>query len=106
MSNSKMSFAEVLSQVEVMTSGLKNNATRAAKRGLDTTFVERMEALYQEVQNLNNEQERLKADLKSKTEALNEKIATLEAQYREAKKVVKLEFEQSQWIGFGLKDKH
>ena len=51
-------------------------------------------------------QEKLKADLKSKTEELEKKLADLETRYTELKKVVKLEIPSTGWKEFGLDDKH
>jgi len=51
------------------------------------------------------EQEKLKADLKSKTESLNALLDSLAGKYSEARKLVKLEIPQSQWKEFGINDK-
>jgi flagellar capping protein FliD len=64
-----------------------------------------MESIRTEAKKLNDEQEKLKADLKSKTDALNTKMEELTKKYSEAKKVVKLEFPQTQWMEFGISDK-
>jgi hypothetical protein len=61
-----------------------------------------MQADASEAVMLNNQQEKLKADLKQKTEALNAKIATLNASLAEAQKMVKVEFPKSQWLEFGV----
>jgi hypothetical protein len=67
-------------------------------------FVTEMESIRTEAK-INDEQEKLKADLKSKTDALNAKMEELTQKYSEAKKVVKLEFPQTQWMEFGISDK-
>ncbi|MDR2927565.1 MAG: hypothetical protein LBV41_05110 [Cytophagaceae bacterium] len=63
---SKKSYAEDIKNGEVMSAGLTNNAAQAAKRGLDEEFVGNLKASLQKAIMLNNEQERLKADLKRK----------------------------------------
>ncbi|WKS94410.1 hypothetical protein [Riemerella columbina] len=105
MGRTKLSFAETVSKAQVMATALKQNATEVAKRGITSEFVTEMEQLRAESIQLNDEQEQLKATLKAKTEALNEKVNQLEAKYSEAKKIVKLDFPQSQWVGFGIEDK-
>ena len=95
---SKMSFAETINSIQVMTIGMQNNATEASTRGWQDTKSTQLAALRTEAIKLNDEQERLKADLKTKTAELNE-------QMKEAKKVVKLGFPQSQWKEFGVADK-
>lgn len=105
MTKLKVSYAELISLAEVMASGLKNNADEVAKRGISPEFVAEMEALRNQAITLNNEQERLKADLKSKTESLNAKVEALSAKLSESKKIVKLTIPQSSWLEFGISDK-
>lgn len=105
MAKLKVSYAELISMVEVMASGLKNNADEVAKRGISAEFVKEMEKLRTEAITLNNEQERLKAELKSKTESLNAKLEALSDKFSESKKVVKLSIPKTSWLEFGVTDK-
>ena len=105
MAKQKKSFAEVISQAQVMATGLKNNATEVAKRGIDSDFVSAMENARAQAIKLNDEQEKLKAELKSKTDELNKTLETLSAQLSESKKVVKLAIAQTGWREFGIEDK-
>lgn len=105
MAKSKVSYAETISRAQIMATALTANATQVAKRGIDDAFVTEMEAIRQEAKTLNDEQEKLKADLKTKTDALTAKMESLTKKYSEAKKVVKLDFPQTQWKEFGIEDK-
>lgn len=105
MARTKLSFAETMSRAQLMTTAIKENAEVLAKRGIDSTFVQEMEQLRAAAMELNSEQERLKAELKMKTEALFNTVNQLEVKYREAKKIVKLDIPQAQWVGFGIEDK-
>lgn len=98
----KRSFAEIVSQAQVMATGLKNNATDVAKRGIDADFIAELEKNRAEAITLNDEQERLKAELKAKTDALDKKMKEINAQLSEAKKVVKLAIKQVGWKEFGI----
>ena len=51
---------------------------------------------------LNNEQEKLKADLKSKTAQLDSEISSMNALVAEAQKVVKMDIPKDQWKEFGV----
>ena len=101
----KKTYAEQISQAEVMTAGLKNNAAQVARRGLDEAFVNKLEADRLAAAALNNEQEKLKADLKAKTAQLDATLAELDKGLAEARKIVKLDFPQGQWREFGIEDK-
>ncbi|MDY6933192.1 MAG: hypothetical protein SVZ03_03095 [Spirochaetota bacterium] len=101
----KQSFAEIVNSTEVMLSGLSANADRVAKRGIDSNFINKLESLQSEATSINNEQEDLKARLKTKTQELENKIKEINKMMSEAKKVVKLEMTQSEWKAFGIEDK-
>lgn len=105
MAKPKNSYAELVSQAQVMATGLKNKAEEVAKRGIDTDFVKALEDTRAEAIKLNDEQERLKAELKVKTDELNKTLETLTTQLRESKKVVKLSIPQAGWLEFGIADK-
>jgi hypothetical protein len=98
-------YAEKIKDAEVMSSGLQNNAERLAKRGLDEAFTKNLSSDLQSAIALNNEQEKLKADLKQKTAELDAKLTALNAQVSEARKIVKIEFPKEQWKEFGIADK-
>jgi hypothetical protein len=102
---SKPSYAEQISNAQVMVSGLKGNAEKVARRGIDGAFVTGLDANLQSVTTLNNEQEKLKADLKAKTAELDAKLLEVEAAVAEAKKIVKMDFPKEQWKEFGIADK-
>jgi hypothetical protein len=99
------SYAEQISGAQVMVAGLNGHASEVNRRGLDETFVNKMDADQKSATELNNQQEKLKADLKLKTAELEAKLAELGKSVSEAKKVVKLEFPKDQWKEFGMDDK-
>lgn len=98
-------FSNRISDAQVMCTGMANNETEAAKRGWSSEQNDKLGTTRTEAINLNDEQERLKAALKTATAALDAKMAELGTQMKEAKKVVKLGFPQSQWKEFGVTDK-
>ena len=101
----KNSFAEKMNNAKLMLDAVKQNAERLTKRGLDVDFVTRYEGVYNETQAQNTEQEKVKTELKTATEALKQKSHELDALYSEAKKIVKIEMENSTWKEFGIGDK-
>ena len=105
MSKVKKSFADITLQAQVMASALKNHQSEMLKRVIDEEYVQKMEKLREQSIELNSEQERLKALLKEKTEALNVVIKTLSSQIAESKKIVKITVPQVRWREFGIEDK-
>ena len=102
---SKRSYAEVINDAKLMVSGLKSNTDRVSKRGLDKDFISKLESIMVKSQTLDNEQEDLKAKLKTKTSELDNEMMELEKLMSESKKVVKLEMPQETWKAFGISDK-
>ena len=101
----KSSFAEKINNYKTMLAGVKQNAERLARRGLDNNFITAFENNYNSSITLDNEQEKIKAELHTKTQQLDEMMNTLDKQYSEAKKIVKLDMEKSTWAEFGIQDK-
>ena len=98
-------YSEKINIAQVMQAGMQNNAAEASQRGWSNEKNTQLGNIRAEAIALNDEQERLKAELKMKTAALNAKMAALNALMNEAKKVVKLGFPKEQWKEFGVADK-
>jgi hypothetical protein len=102
---SKNAYADDINNAKLMLSGMKKNPDRMSKRGLDGDFMTVYQTNYGEAQELDNEQESLKAKLKETTDKLDKKMTELNKQTSEAKKIVKIEIEQTRWKEFGINDK-
>lgn len=100
----RTSIAEILSFVNVLIAGLRANQEQMAKRGISPEFVTELETLKNEVIELNNEQEALKAKLKEKTDLIEAKLGAIEKKSAEAKKIVKIEVAQNLWKEYGITD--
>jgi hypothetical protein len=100
----KNSYAETVSKAQVMLSGLKAH-DELARRGIDAAFIANLEERINSSIRLNNEQEKLKADLKSKTAELDSEVAGMSAMVSEAQKVVKIDISKDQWKEFGIQAK-
>lgn len=98
-------YAESVNQATVMISGFKSNTERVAKRGIMSENITEFETFLEELKIANNEQEAIKAKLKTKTVEVNQKQDRVNRKIDEGKKVVKLEFDQSEWKEFGIDDK-
>lgn len=97
-----LSYSKQIDQAQVMVSGLQLYAADVAKRGIDAAFTTKLEAAAAKAVELNNQQEKLKADLKTKTTELDALLLELEQMVAESKKVVKISVPQSNWTAFGM----
>ena len=57
------------------------------------------------METLNSEQEKLKADLRTKTEELSKTITEMESKVSFIKKLIKIDIPKTQWREFGIEDK-
>lgn len=100
----KKSYAESISQTKVMVDGMTGNLSNLPQN-LDEAFVKKLSEINVKAVALNSEQEKLKADLKTKTSELETLLVDMGKQYDFAKKRIKLDFPQEQWKEFGIADK-
>lgn len=100
----KKSYPESISQAKVMIDGLTGNLSNLPK-GMDEAFLTSLTDSRARAVALNSEQEKLKADLKTRTAELDAEVATMMKLYSEAKKRVKMEYPREQWKEFGINDK-
>lgn len=104
--STNLSFSALKTKATVLSSNIKLNAEKISRFGIELpSFTDEMDADLLQADVLNNEQERLKSELKSKTETLNALLLKLEKNYAFGKKVVKLAEPQSNWIAYGIADK-
>ena len=102
---SNTSLSQLLTDARLMAEGIKKRMDAVAKVGIDEARVSDIVALTKSVAALDTEQEELKSLLKTKTAALEAEQKKLRAALSEAKKLVKISVEQSDWLTFGINDK-
>ncbi len=83
------------------------NQIRVSARGGDEQFLSAGQAKLEELERLNAQQERLKAELKLKTAEVEASLKGMSDWYSQAKQIVKLAYhdEQEKWIEFGVTTK-
>ena len=100
-----VSLAQQLTDARLMAEGLKKRADVVAKVGIDEAKTAELETLAQKLAALDNEQEELKARLKTKTAELSAAQKKLKDMLGETRKLVKVAVAQSDWLTFGISDK-
>ena len=104
--STSLSFSELKTKATVLSSNMKLNVEKISRYGIELpAFTNEMDADLLQADVLNNEQERLKSELKAKTEELNALMLKLEKNYALGKKVVKLAEPQTSWVAYGITDK-
>ena len=98
-------YSQTITDTQVMVKGISNNLEVLSKRKIDSAFAAALQADVIACVKLNDEQEALKAKLKTKTEELNKVMAAMNKKSSEARKIIKLDMPQSTWREFGIEDK-
>ena len=101
----RKTYAQTISDSQVMVKGIKDNIKVLSLRRIDEKFVDNLQSDVDLCIKLNGEQEALKAKLKTKTQELNTALGSLMKKETEARKIIKLDMPQSLWLEFGIKDK-
>ncbi|MDR2037641.1 MAG: hypothetical protein LBQ60_06935 [Bacteroidales bacterium] len=97
----RKTFAELLNSAQVILAGLEGNAMLTQRRDIDTELLS--QPLFSTTR-ANNKQEKLKADLKSKTAELKELQESLNKELATNKKIVKSDIPPAQWKEYGCEN--
>jgi hypothetical protein len=100
-----LTFAEFTNNAKTMVAGLRANEATVAGRGLSLPFIDQMEKTLNSINSVDNEQEALKAKLKTKTSELGDYMSEMRSYLKEAKQTVKLAVPQEGWREFGIEAK-
>lgn len=101
-----MSLSDLLTSSAVMSTNIRLNEEKIGRYGIDVPgFTTEMDADIKLATEANQEQERLKSQLKTKTDELHQIQLKLEQNYGIAKKTVKMAEPQTNWVAYGIVDK-
>ena len=98
-------FAQRLSDARLMVAGIRAHKDELAGVTLGEEQAAAMEAQFNKLRELDTQQEKLKAELKTCTAELDKQAKELDDALKDAKKRVKLTIPQSLWQEFGISDK-
>jgi hypothetical protein len=102
MTEKRGSYAQQVNRVRLLIEGIGKHLEDLSKLGLDGAYVEELKEQKRVVEEIDAQQERLKADLKSCTHLLSEEMKKMRRLANRGRKLVKIEIPQSQWKEFGI----
>jgi seryl-tRNA synthetase len=97
------SLPQLIRELELIASGITNHVAETTPVGLTETQATEFRTYLTNLKVLENEQEKLKGDLKAKTEEMNTQAAARK-KLADARKRVKLSVPQAHWVEFGIVD--
>ena len=98
----KKSFAQFLSDTRLMTEGCNAHLDEVKAVGITESMVAKLEEKSKALAELDTQQEKLKADLKSLTAKLTTELTAQEKLLNEMRRRVKVGIAQEQWREFGI----
>jgi hypothetical protein len=104
--STSMSLDELLRKSSRMSDNIRLNAAKIGRYGIEVpVFTTELDADGATADTLSKEHDRMKSELKAKTEELNVLRAKIEKSYSQAKKAVKMAEPQTNWWAYGIEDK-
>ena len=100
----KKNYSTNLAGSQTMIDGLKGRINNLPS-GISSEDISKLEELRKKMETLNSEQEKLKADLKTKTEEFNKTTLELGSKISFIKKLIKIYIPKTHWREFGIEDK-
>ena len=97
-------FLESVAGAKLLVEGLKGRKSNLPT-GVTEAQLTEAEGLYKKAEELNRQQEKLKADLKVKTAQLDATMKDLESKISPIRKYTKLGTQKEEWREFGIEDK-
>jgi hypothetical protein len=97
--------SDQIEKTQQLLDGIKNNQNLLKNKGLDGSFIKQLESENNLLMAYNDENEKLKVDLKAKIQRANQKLDEIKNKVNIAKKIIKRDFEQEKWRHFGVSDK-
>jgi hypothetical protein len=95
-------FSQAVSDFRTMAGGITTRVTSLTGVGITAADATAMNTFADELDALNSQQEELKAQLKAKTDALNNKMKEAKAKNADLTKRVKIAVPQEEWVAFGV----
>ena len=98
-------YTEKVAKAQSLAEGLKRNFDRVKGLGITDEQINKMVSVAEETAKMSEELDALREVMKKKASAANAKLTELTDCLRDAKQVIKTNFDQLSWIDFGIEDK-
>jgi exopolysaccharide biosynthesis protein len=106
MSSKNYSYAERLDDARLLLEGISKHKEELAVVGVDDAYIQSLTQLKVDAEQIDADQERLKAELKTATDKKNKAMKKLMKAYSRTRTLVKMTFPYVAWLEFGISAKH
>lgn len=98
-------ISEQVVKAQTLVSGLRKQWDLVKGKGLDDKYLKELEEGGKELQACDEAVEKIRMELHERIKETNEKLIALKEKMLVARKTVKMNFSQEQWVKFGVTDK-
>lgn len=98
-------FSENINKTALLIKGLRENIDLVSDKGIDEKVIDVLEEENKLLEGFNRELDQLRLELRTKSRKANMQLLALKKHVKEAKKIVKTNFEHNKWKKFGIVDK-
>jgi hypothetical protein len=97
-------YSDYVGETQLLLTGLKKNVVQLKSKGIDEQFISKLESSNGKAATYNEECEKLKAEAKAKAKQANAQLDNVKQFVREAKRIIKRDFDKGKWHEFGISD--
>jgi len=98
-------YLEQINKTNELIAGLRKKFSLVKNKGVDEEFIARLEADNKLLANYNEEIDQLKVTTKEKSSEAIRKLLEVKTRVKNAKEIIKQNFNSNSWLEFGIKDK-
>lgn len=98
-------YDENVRKAIALANGVRNNIDDAKKHGITIEQLDQLTAIANETAEKSTEVDNLRKIVAEKSSVAHQSLETLTSAMKDIKKVIKTNYEQPQWLKFGIEDK-
>ena len=98
-------YDENVRKAIALANGVKNNISDVEKYGINTQQLDQLITIANETAEKSTEVDNLRKIVAEKSSSAHQSLENLTSAMRDIKKVIKTNYEQPQWLKFGIEDK-
>jgi len=98
-------FKDQLEKSKLIISGVKRNHRLGRESGVDEATLQKMEDDCRRLEAVSAELDKIHDELRKKSDEAHAALDTLKLHTKQAKKAIKMKYDQTWWIKFGIPDK-
>lgn len=98
-------FKDQLEKSKLIISGVKRNHRLGRESGVDENVLQKMEEDCKRLEGLSAELDKMQEEYRKKSDEAHAALDVLKGHTKQVKKAIKMKYDQTWWVKFGIPDK-